>query len=581
MTQWLRQSTAATIKFGPFVDDADGKSAETALSIAQADIRLTKNGGDVAQTHNAAGATHDENGYYDVPLDTTDTAMLGRLRVFVSKTGALPVWQDFVVVAANVFDSLIGGGDVLDVSLIQLLGTAPTEGAAGRLAAALTKYGDVATPVMTAASVNQTMDNIAAAALVDLIWDEVNNAAAHNTQNSTGRQLRNVGSPPSAVIRSGTCQAGSTSTTIKLDSGASATNSIYNGNTVYLDGGVGIGQSRRIVAYVGSTKIATIDRAWTVTPTNTSTFTMVASPVSIMSFEGIAASGANSTVVLASIASAVNNFYSGMVVIESGTGAGQAAEITGYTGDSRTVSIAPATWSVNPASDSVVAIIPMADTAQPSISVAPTADEITSAVWSALLASFAATGTAGKRLLALPEALPGALNGLPTLDSTTGLLKQPVFIAGYDPDGDHRAGLSSILLLAEDSGQNVLTLGGSTWANSVGAGLLGVNTGYLYRIISATPTVITLDKAIYPADSGGSVILIPGAPNVLTASYDRAKGAASTAEVQAAVGGVSVDTAAIAAAVMASATTVGVSLTDAEVDEIATAIANKRKARYR
>ena len=45
---WLKQSTAVTIKFGPFVDDSDGKTAETALSIAQADIRLSKNGGDVA-----------------------------------------------------------------------------------------------------------------------------------------------------------------------------------------------------------------------------------------------------------------------------------------------------------------------------------------------------------------------------------------------------------------------------------------------------------------------------------------------------------------------------------------------------
>lgn len=100
---WLKQSTAATIKLGPFLDDADGKTAETALTIAQADIRLSKNGGDIAQTNNAAGATHDELGYYDVPLDTTDTNTLGRLKVAVSESGALPVWQDFMVVPANVW----------------------------------------------------------------------------------------------------------------------------------------------------------------------------------------------------------------------------------------------------------------------------------------------------------------------------------------------------------------------------------------------------------------------------------------------------------------------------------------------
>jgi hypothetical protein len=122
----LKQSTAATIKFGPLIDDTDGKTAETGLTISQADIRLSKNGGDFAQTHNAAGATHDENGYYDIPLDTTDTGTLGRLRVAVSKSGALPVWQDFIIVAANVYDSIVSGSDKLDVNAAELGGTAQT-----------------------------------------------------------------------------------------------------------------------------------------------------------------------------------------------------------------------------------------------------------------------------------------------------------------------------------------------------------------------------------------------------------------------------------------------------------------------
>lgn len=115
----LKQSTAATIKLGPFIDDSDGKTSETALTIAQADIRLSKNGGDFAQTNNTAGATHDENGYYDIPLNATDTGTLGRLRVAVSKSGALPVWQDFLVVTANVYDTLCST-DSLDVNVTAL-----------------------------------------------------------------------------------------------------------------------------------------------------------------------------------------------------------------------------------------------------------------------------------------------------------------------------------------------------------------------------------------------------------------------------------------------------------------------------
>lgn len=122
----LKQSTAATVKLGPFLDETDGKSAETALAIAQADIRLTKNGGAFAQSNNAAGATHDENGYYGVPLDVTDTGTLGRLRVAVSKAGALPVWEDFLVVPANVYDALVLGTDKLDANAAEIGGTVQT-----------------------------------------------------------------------------------------------------------------------------------------------------------------------------------------------------------------------------------------------------------------------------------------------------------------------------------------------------------------------------------------------------------------------------------------------------------------------
>lgn len=118
---WLKQSTAVTVKMGPFVDNTDGYTAETGLTISQADIRLTKNGGAFAQTNNAAGATHDENGYYGVPLNTTDTNTLGTLRVSINESGALPVWQDFMVVPANVYDSLFST-DKLQVDITQIDG---------------------------------------------------------------------------------------------------------------------------------------------------------------------------------------------------------------------------------------------------------------------------------------------------------------------------------------------------------------------------------------------------------------------------------------------------------------------------
>src|SRR3990167_9416813 len=120
---WLKQSTAATVKMGPFLDSTGANTQKPALTISQADIRLSKNGGAYAQTNNAAGATHDEKGNYGVPLDTTDTGTLGTLRVHIHETGALAVWQDFMVVPANVWDSLFGA-DALQVDVAQWLGTA-------------------------------------------------------------------------------------------------------------------------------------------------------------------------------------------------------------------------------------------------------------------------------------------------------------------------------------------------------------------------------------------------------------------------------------------------------------------------
>jgi hypothetical protein len=50
-------------------------------------------------------------------LDATDTNTLGSLIVFCHVAGALSVKVECVVLAANIYDSLIGGGDLLDVEL--------------------------------------------------------------------------------------------------------------------------------------------------------------------------------------------------------------------------------------------------------------------------------------------------------------------------------------------------------------------------------------------------------------------------------------------------------------------------------
>jgi hypothetical protein len=117
--QLLRQSTAVTLKIGPFLDDTDGKTAETALAIAQADVRISKNGANIIQKNEATSCTHDELGVYGCPIDITDTNTLGRFQLWVHESGALPVWHEFMVVTAN-FYGAVTGGDALEVDVIQI-----------------------------------------------------------------------------------------------------------------------------------------------------------------------------------------------------------------------------------------------------------------------------------------------------------------------------------------------------------------------------------------------------------------------------------------------------------------------------
>lgn len=124
MSCWLKQSTAVDVMLGPFLDSADGNTVEGGLTITQPDIRLSKNGGAFAQKSAAQTLTHGENGWYPANLSTTDTNTLGILIVAVHESGALPVWREFLVVPANIYDSFFST-DLLQVDLTQWLGVAP------------------------------------------------------------------------------------------------------------------------------------------------------------------------------------------------------------------------------------------------------------------------------------------------------------------------------------------------------------------------------------------------------------------------------------------------------------------------
>jgi hypothetical protein len=168
---FLKQSTTVTIYLGPYVDDTDGKTAETALTIT---AYLSKAGAAAGARNSATGITHDRDGYYRVELNATDTNTLGPLRVFSNTSGALPVWRDFAVLPANVYDSLIAGSDALQVHA-----------------------NEITANLITAASLNAD----AAAEIADAIWDEAR--TGHTTAGTFGlyldAQVSAAASPPTAA----------------------------------------------------------------------------------------------------------------------------------------------------------------------------------------------------------------------------------------------------------------------------------------------------------------------------------------------------------------------------------------------
>lgn len=118
-----KQNTAATLKIGPCVDSTDGVTFESTLTLSQSDIRLSKNGGNIAQKNESSSCTYDEVGCYDCPIDATDTNTLGRVDVIIGEAGMIPIRHFFKVITADEWDRKYATtGPVMD-SAIKARGT--------------------------------------------------------------------------------------------------------------------------------------------------------------------------------------------------------------------------------------------------------------------------------------------------------------------------------------------------------------------------------------------------------------------------------------------------------------------------
>lgn len=249
MAQVLRQSTAATIAIGPFLDSGDGNTVESGLTLTQPDIRLSKNGGAFAQKSAAQTLSHMENGYYSLSLSTTDTNTVGRLTVHVHESGALPVFHEFQVVEEAVYDALFVAS-ATGALPVASGGIASTAFASGAITAAA-----IATDAIGAAELAADAVTEIAAGVLDVVKDQ---------------------------DRRGTAQgAGSGSNTLVLAAGDQEADDFYNGAIVVLLEGAGtVGypaaeRVRRVTDYVNSSNQITVDANWPDTVDDTTVYLIV------------------------------------------------------------------------------------------------------------------------------------------------------------------------------------------------------------------------------------------------------------------------------------------------------------------
>lgn len=228
----LRQSTSQVIRFGPFVDSTDGVTPETGLTIAQADMQLSKDGGAFAQKNTTGNATHDVDGYYSTTLDTTDTGTAGILKLQVTVSGALLVWENFEVVTQTYYDAKHTG------TFNNLGGTAQTADHTAAIADIPTVSEFNARTLVSADYFNSTTDDV----IVGTNNDKTGYSATATNMRGTDNALlaASYTAPDNTTILDTNTKVTALNDITAADVWSVATRELTSGNNIALAKGVGL-----------------------------------------------------------------------------------------------------------------------------------------------------------------------------------------------------------------------------------------------------------------------------------------------------------------------------------------------------
>ena len=316
--QYLKADTQVKVVIGPVVAVGDGYVPITSLSLSTADeAEILKH--DAAAVTSISGNTFaaitSADGYYNLTITAAQLDTEGMLTVLINDDSlCLPVRHDFMVVNANVFDSLFAAAttDYLQVDLLQMGGGAQSATDLKDFADAgydpgtnkvngvvlcdtITTYtgntlqtGDCYARLGSPTSASVSADNLliynrlgapvaasisADIAVVDSVVDDVlADTGTDGVLLTSAANTAIVNAIASAFgATTGTTITGTLSTTQATTDLSEASDDHFNGMLMTFTGGNLIGQQTVISDYDGTSKLLTFD-ALTEAPVNTDPF---------------------------------------------------------------------------------------------------------------------------------------------------------------------------------------------------------------------------------------------------------------------------------------------------------------------
>ena len=175
--RYLRTNTACRVTVGPFFDRTDGVTPETAITVTSCKLTLMVDDGNVPTlvldtaptasggSNDMVHVTGDDAGFYDLELAAGNVNYLGRAMLAITDAAThCPVFHEFMILPAMIYDSLVLGTDRLDTNVTHIGDTSQTARDIGAsvLLSSGTGTGQV---TLTSGRVNADMTHIATAAV--------------------------------------------------------------------------------------------------------------------------------------------------------------------------------------------------------------------------------------------------------------------------------------------------------------------------------------------------------------------------------------------------------------------------------